>query len=68
MVIAKFYFKPQFAEEFICRGKEGQTVVEMEFSSPYELIDACEEFKEFLLNCTALVDGKIIDLMAKSEL
>lgn len=68
MIIAKFYFKPEFAEAFIHKGREGQTVIEMEFDDPIELVETCKEFEEYMLNCTALVDGTIIDLRSKSGL
>lgn len=68
MIIARFHFKPEFADEFIYKGKEGQTVIEMDFEDVHELIRTCEEFKDYMLNCTVAIDGKIVDLRAASGL
>lgn len=68
MILARFYFKPEFAESFIYKGREGQTVIEMEFDDPMELVETCKQFEDYMLNCTAMVDGTIIDLRAKSGL
>ncbi len=66
MVVARFSFKPQYAHMFIEDGERGQTITEVTFDNPMDLIEICREFEPYLLNCTALVDGKIIDLRAAS--
>lgn len=66
MVVARFCFKPEYAHMFIDGGENGQTITEVTFDNPMDLVETCREFESYLLNCTALVDGKIIDLRATS--
>lgn len=60
MIIARFQFKPEHAHLFV--ENEGQSVIEMIFESVPALIATCREFEEYLLDCSALVDGKMIVL------
>lgn len=68
MVVARFCFKPEYAHMFIDNGEQGQTITEVTFDDPMELVEVCRDFEPYLQNCTALVDGKIIDLRAASGL
>lgn len=65
MIVARFEFKPEHAHQFI--QDEGQNVVEVMFESVYAMIQATREFEDFLVDCTAIVDGKVISLRALSN-
>lgn len=65
MIVARFEFKPEHAHLFV-QG-EGQSVIEIMFESVYALIAATQEFEEFLTDCTAIVDGKVLSLSALSS-
>lgn len=66
MIIARFEFKPEYAHQFIEKGVHGQNVIEIAFEDVPSLILASQEFESVLLNCTAMIDGKIIDLRSLS--
>lgn len=67
MIVARFQFKEEHAAHFIENAGEGRTMVEVLFMDPMDLVETCREFEPYLVNCTALVDGKIIDLKAMSQ-
>lgn len=60
MVTARIEFKPGHGKDF-CPGTE-QDVIEVRFESVEALIDTIRDFEQFIYNCTAQVNGKIIDL------
>lgn len=60
MVTARIEFKPGRGRDF-CPGAE-QDVIEVRFESVEALIDTLRDFEEFIYNCTAQVNGKIVDL------
>lgn len=62
MIIARIEFDPDQAWYFLDDAPSGQNIVEMEYDNVYDLIEVCEEFKDFIINCTVLIDGKIVDL------
>lgn len=68
MIPARFEFDPKHAESFIENGHKGQTVIEMMFESVEALIEASEQFRPYLVNCTAFINDKTIDLRAVSGL
>jgi uncharacterized protein YacL len=65
MPVARIRFTPDSASYF-CYGKS-QQVVEMKFESVEELIRTVREMERDILDCTAIIDGKVIDLRAVSE-
>lgn len=68
MIIARFEFKAKYAAQFIEDAQKGQTVIELEFESVEALIEACKTFEDVIVNCTASVDGQLIDLRQVSGL
>ena len=60
MIVARFEFKPEHAPSFIQDGASGQSVLEMTFESVESLIEATKEFERALVDCTAMINGKII--------
>lgn len=60
MVTARIEFKPGCGKDF-CPGND-QDIVEVRFESVEALIDTLRDFEEFIYNCTAQVNGKIVDL------
>jgi len=62
MITARFEFNPKYAAQFIEKGELGQTIIELAFEDVPSLIIASQEFEDVLLNCTAVIDGKVIDL------
>lgn len=62
MIVARFEFKPEHADSFIENGAAGQSVIELMFESVESLIEATKEFENYLLDCTAIVGGKVLAL------
>lgn len=62
MVIARFEFKPEYAADFIQDAGNGQNVVEVTFDSPQEMIATMREFEDYLIDCIAIVGGKVMAL------
>lgn len=61
-VLARFTFKPEDAKYFIDSSNGEQNVIEVLFESVEDLICTCKEFENSLLDCTAVVNGKIVTL------
>jgi len=64
MVLARFEFYPDKAEQFAWHS--GQQIVEVLFDNVFDLIKTCQEYEDAIANCTAMMDGQIIDLRAFS--
>lgn len=65
-VTARIHFKPGEARYWV-QG-DTQEVVEMCFESPEALIELLREIQPAILNCTARINGKVIDLREVSKL
>lgn len=65
MLIARIEFKPGCASYF-CEGAE-QGVVEMRFESVEALIQTLRELESDIQDCTAIINGKVVDLRTVSE-
>ena len=60
---ARFEFQPDRAAEFIEQPEDGiQTICELEFDEPEELITYCEDFREALIDVNAIINGQDINL------
>ena len=66
MVTARIQFKKGHGKDF-CPGGS-QDVIEMKFESPAALIETLREFEKHIFNCTAQINGKIVDLRNVSGL
>lgn len=66
MLTARITFKKGRGHYFCPTGT--QDVVEMKFESPAALMEILREFKDEIHNCTAQINGKIIDLRSVSGL
>jgi Fe2+ or Zn2+ uptake regulation protein len=64
MIVARFEFKPEHAHHFI--QDEGQNVIEIMFESIHAMIATTQQFEDYLTDCTAIVDGKVVSLRALS--
>ena len=62
MVLARIEFKPEHASKFIDSPRSTQNVIEMTFDSVDELIAVLREFETFIKDCTAVVNGKMLQL------
>lgn len=62
MVLARIEFKKQDATKFIDSSDGMQTVIEQTFESVDELVEVLREFEPFIKDCTAVVNGKMIQL------
>jgi len=62
MILARFEFRKDAAPDFIDSKHGSQVITEMEFDSVVELIEMCQGLEDAILNCTALVNGEIVDL------
>ena len=60
MVTARIEFKSGHGKDF-CPGAD-QDVIEMRFESVESLIETLRGFEQYIYNCTAQVNGRIIDL------
>lgn len=66
MITARFEFIKGAGGQF-CPGVN-QDIIEMRFESVPALIETVKEFKSYIRNCTAQVDGKTVDLRRVSGL
>jgi hypothetical protein len=64
MITARITFKSSHAEHFIENAKLGQNVIELQFESVLALIATIKQFEDAILDCCAIVDGKVIALSA----
>lgn len=64
MIFARFYFKPEKAEQFAWYA--GQEVVEMVYDNIMDLILECKELEDAIKDCTVMMDGQIYNLKALS--
>ncbi len=62
MILARIEFKQEHAEKFIESSGNNQTVIEQTFESVDELIEVLREFEPFIKDCTAVVNGKMLQL------
>ncbi|MFZ9341988.1 MAG: hypothetical protein ACO24P_00105 [Candidatus Nanopelagicaceae bacterium] len=64
MVLARFEFRPECADQFA--WKAGQNIVEMIFDNVFDLVNTCKELEDAIVDCTAIIDGHVINLQALS--
>jgi len=62
MVLARFEFKPEAADQFVWTS--GQTIVEMTFDSCLEVIKFCQEVEDAIEGCTVFTGSEMICLEA----
>lgn len=62
MIIARIQFKPEYASRFIDSRDGKQSVIEMRFSEPEELIETMKEFEPYIQDCTTVINGKMLCL------
>lgn len=65
MLIARIVFKPGSASYF-CEGAH-QGVAEMRFESVEALIGILREIEDDIQDCTAIINGTVVDLRSVSE-
>ena len=63
-VIARFTFLPERAAEF---SDDGREVVEMALDSVDEVQEYSEQFKDALLDVSAIVNGQVVSLSDFAE-
>jgi hypothetical protein len=64
MVIARFEFDPDHADQFAWQAN--QHIVEMVFDNVLDLIQVCQELEDVIIDCTAIIDGHVVNLQALS--
>ena len=62
MIVARFEFKPEHASCFIINGSSKRNVTEVMFESVESLIETMKEFEDYLVDCLAIVNGKVLSL------
>lgn len=62
MVLARIEFKADHAPKFIESPLNSQNIIEQTFDSVEELIAVLKEFEPYITDCTAIVNGKILQL------
>ena len=65
MISARFTFHPDRAHEFL--EDEGRLVTQMEFETIDEVMEMVEEFQSALVDCNAIINGKVVSLADYSE-
>ena len=62
MIVARFEFKPEHASSFVINGSADRNVAEVMFESVESLIETMKEFEDYLVDCLAIVNGKVLSL------
>jgi hypothetical protein len=62
MIVARFEFKPEHASSFVIDGSPDRNVTEVMFESVESLIETMKEFEDYLVDCLAIVNGKVLSL------
>ena len=62
MIVARFEFKPEHASSFVIDGSTARNVTEVMFESVESLIETMKEFEDYLVDCLAIVNGKVLSL------
>lgn len=62
MIIARITFRPEHADRFIDSLFGSQCVTEQVFASPEELIETMKGIEDYVEDCTAVINGKMISL------
>ena len=63
-IVARFTFKPERAAEFL---EEGQLVTQIDCDDVDEVMEYVFQFNEALLECSAIVNGQVVNLTEASE-
>lgn len=59
VIVARFEFDQDEAPLFL---EDGKTFIEMQFDSVDEVIEYCTEFENAIIDCTALINGRVVSL------
>jgi hypothetical protein len=62
VILARFEFKPEEAHRFIDSPNSSQNVIEQVFDDVDELIETTRAFEKSLVDCTAIVNGRMLCL------
>lgn len=62
MIVARFEFKPEHASSFVIGGSAERNMAEVIFESVDALIEILKEFEDYLVDCLAIVNGKVLSL------
>lgn len=62
MILARFEFKPEEAHRFIESPDSTQNVIEQVFHDVDDLIETTRAFEKYLVDCTAMVNGRMLCL------
>lgn len=65
MVIARFHFKPEAANQFCWHAT--QEIVEMQFQDTVDVVSFCKEFEDALIDCTVIVGDQLLQLSGFSS-
>jgi hypothetical protein len=66
VIKARFEFKPEHAHHFVSDDFGQQTIVEMAFESVEALIMMVQGLEHVLVDCTAIVNGNVVNLRSLS--
>ena len=59
VIIARFEFDADEAPHFL---DDGKSFTEMQFDTIEEIIEYCQEFEDAIVDCTALINGRVVSL------
>lgn len=62
VILARFEFKPEEAYRFIDSPDANQNIIEQVFDDVDELIEVTKAFEKYLVDCTAMVNGRMLCL------
>ena len=63
-MVARFTFKPDRASDFL---EDGQLVTQIEVDTVDEIINYCKEFRDAIVDCNAIINGKAVNLSDFTE-
>lgn len=62
VILARFEFKPEEAHKFIDSPGSNQNIIEQVFDDVDDLIEVTKAFEKYLVDCTAMVNGRMLCL------
>lgn len=62
VILARFEFKPEEAHRFIDSPDASQNIIEQVFDDVDDLIEVTRAFEKYLVDCTAMVNGRMLCL------
>jgi hypothetical protein len=62
MIIARIEFKPEYACDFIDSEHGTQTIIQVAYASPEDMIKEIKQIEPYIKDCIAVVNGRMLCL------